>query len=422
MSEYALWHGSMPMHRLWNRVTPERLLVEGYGIRVKDAAGHWFIDVRAGIANLIFGYRYRPLVNAISEQLETLVFAPTIRYTRPAKVTIDFAERLASSAPQGLNHVRLYNVGSLATEAATSIARMYQVSQGRTQRTRILSLPNSYHGSTLATFALSGQTDLHGTLPVEFPANPPMPSPIEMDPDKAIQALRQLLDELDDTVAGVIVEPILGNGMFPLPKEYLQDLRSLCDQRDLVLTFDEVVTGFGRTGELFAAQYYGVIPDLMTLAKGITGGYIPMAALLTSDRIFNQLNDPQWFFPNGYSTDGHAVASRAGMVVLQELTENGMLQRGRDIGEYMNQQLRSRLLDLSIVTRVQGIGTLAGISLGDATIAVRARDAIERRGVLVHCFYSELALTPPYVMTTEDCDEMVDTIVGGIQDAAEGER
>jgi adenosylmethionine-8-amino-7-oxononanoate aminotransferase len=412
---YSLWHGSMPMQQLRQRITPDRLLVRGNGARVCDAAGRWLIDGRAGMANVVLGYNYRPMVEALADQLQRLPFAPTIRYTRPPEVTVEYAMRLAHALPPPLKYVRFYNVGSLANEAAVTLARFYQRRKGRPNRVRVLSMANSYHGATALTMAVSGQADLHGYFPAEVAAEPTLTFP-----KSAAEGREELIRTLEilGNVAAVILEPVMGNGVVSYPPGYLEEVREVCDDQDILLIFDEVVTGFGRLGGMFAAQVFGVVPDMMTMGKAITGGYVPMAALAVSEAVYDTLNADEWFYPNAYSTDGHALACRAGLVVLDTLEQPEFLTGIRALGESLWKLVQSSAENRPLIREVRGVGTLVGLRFENAMVAARVRDAADARGALVHCLGPDIVLTPPYVMTPEDVEELVSAIMSAVDDVS----
>lgn len=420
---YALWHGAMPLSRLAERVDKGgRALVHAVGVRVQDAAGRWYIDGRAGIANMCMGYGHPAVVEAIRRQVSDLAFAPTIRYTRPPAVVLQFASELAQAAPPGLEMVRFYNVGSLANEAAITMARLYQQRQGRANRTVVVSLDNSYHGSTLVTMAVSGQRDLHGILPGQPAPSPTIPAPTcvhcpmnKQYPECRLACARELehvIMALQDSVAAVIVEPVMGNGAVVPPPGYLDTIADICRSHDVILIFDEIVAGFGRTGYMFAAQRFGVTPDIITLAKGITAGYVPMAAAIVSGRVYETLaSDPQWFFANGFSTDGHAVAASAGLAVLRTLRDTPLLEQVRRLGDWALQKLKTELEREEGVVEVRGVGLLIGIEFCDVTTGLAAFNRMEEYGLLVHLIQNTILFTPPLVITEDELREAIEIII-----------
>lgn len=277
------------------------LFESGKGVRLSDRAGRSYLDGLSGVFVTCFGYDCAPIVSAVTAQLRTLPFHPPLHGTNtPA---LELSRELVALAPAPLTTAKLVNGGSEAVEAAFRLARLYHHAQGEPGRLKILSHYHGYHGATYGSLSLTGRPDVERFgpgVPGVVHVWPPdclesfLGIPAEESGDRAAALVERTLEaEGPESVAAVVVEPVIHlRGMAIPPPGYLRRLRSLCDRHGVLLIFDEIVTGFGRTGAPFAAQSFGVIPDLMCVGKGISGGYAPLAAVLMSDRIAAALGGP----------------------------------------------------------------------------------------------------------------------------------
>lgn len=365
-------------------------LVKGRGCRVTDCDGREYLDFVAGLAACPLGHGHAGLAKAIADQAEKLIHVSNLFHIEPqivlAKLLVEnsFADK-----------VFFCNSGAEANEGAIKLARKFFHDRGEDGRYHIVTMENSFHGRTLATLAATGQKKYRQGFAPDTPG-------FSHVPFGDIKALARAVTE---TTAAVMIEPIQGEGGVRMPPTgYLNDVRMLCDDAGCLLILDEIQTGMGRTGRLFAYEHYGIRPDVMTLAKGIAGG-VPMGALLAVENVAAAL------VPGTHATTfgGNPLASAAGIYVLQEITAEGFLHRVETTGDY----LRSKLLELSerhaIVSEVRGLGLMQAmdLSIPGAEASLLMREA----GVLVNCTSETvLRFLPPLVVTCEEIDELTEKL------------
>ncbi|MGH2828570.1 MAG: aspartate aminotransferase family protein [Actinomycetota bacterium] len=435
LSDYPLWHGAAPMSLTTEFGGPAKVLVAGEGCWVEDAAGRRYLDARAGICNVNLGYGRSDVVKAMYEQASALPFACSIRYERLAKVTLEYARALVDAAPEGLTRVRLTHMGSASVEGALLMTRLFFKNDARANKRWIIALEGSFHGTTLMSMAASGEKQLHeifGPMPegfthvaAPFPRETDRAMTIDENCDLALDLLRERIEALgQENVAGIILEPVMGTRVNPLPARYLQEVRRICDDNDILLIFDEIVTAFGRVGFFFAADHFGVTPDIMCLAKGITSGYATLGAVLVNERVFAGFDgEGRIHFPNGSSTDGHPIACAGAQAVLSAYKDEGVIDAGRRIGEMIMALLKKSLQDHPLVADIRGLGMYIGIeirnpdgSLPNLATMRGIESECERRGVLIHYSSNLVILMPPLIMTKEEAETVVESISETLQE------
>jgi putrescine aminotransferase len=337
---------------------------------------------------------------------------------------IELAERLVGLAPQSISRVYFTSGGSESNEAALRMARYVQYRRGRTGRDWILARRNSYHGIGYGSGSASGFPVYHEgfgpMLPHVRHLTPPWPYRSELfdgrDPtDFCLDELERTIQELGaDSIAAMIGEPIMGvGGMIVPPDDYWPRVRQLLHAHDILLIFDEVVTGFGRTGSWFAAQHFGVEPDMIVTAKGITSGYFPLGAVLVSEEVAHDLSSDHGF-PVGFTYNGHPTGCAVALRNLAIIEREGLLDRARDTGARLLDRL-SPLEELAVVGEVRGAGMMLGIELVSdkrtrqpLSMHSAPHDVIRREtGVLVRDCAHTLVMSPPLVMTEDEADEAV---------------
>lgn len=365
-------------------------IARGRGSHVFDFEGREYVDFVGGIAVNVLGHNHPDLVAAIQKQSQQLLHVSNLYYTEPqvklAKALVDhsFADR-----------VFFCNSGAEANEAAIKLARRYSFDKYGPGRFQIVTMKHSFHGRTLATLTATGQDK------VQKGYDPLVPG-FSYVPFNDLEAVERAVS---DQTAAVLLEPIQGEGgVHVADRGYLQSLRALCRQRDVLLMFDEVQTGMGRTGTLFAYEQMGVEPDVMTLAKGLGGG-VPVGACLATDRV------GQAFVPGSHASTfgGNPLACAAGLAVMKALLEGRVLDHGRRMGEYLAKGLTHLKEKHRCVTDVRGLGLLQGIELTiDAKIVVS--DCL-KRGVLVNNTGDHvLRFVPPLVVSQGDIDRLLDVL------------
>lgn len=366
------------------------MLVEGDGVRVTDSCGKTYLDFIAGIAACPLGHGHKGLAEAIYAQAKKLIHVSNLFHIEPqitlAKYLTDnsFAEK-----------VFFCNSGAEANEGAIKLARKYFHDRNEHNRFHIITMENSFHGRTLATLAATGQTKYRMGFE-------PAVEGFSHVPFGDLQALDKAMNP---TVAAVLVEPIQGEGGVRMPPEgYLQGVRAICDKAGALLMFDEVQTGMGRTGKLFAYENFGITPDVMTLAKGIAGGF-PMGALLATNTVAKSFN------PGNHASTfgGNPLACAAGIAVIKEILSNGFLEHVIQMGSY----LRTRLAELksrhSLIVEIRGLGLIQGVDLSipGAEIVANMREL----GVLINCTSDTvLRFIPPLTVSESEIDEMISAL------------
>ncbi|WP_028579463.1 acetylornithine transaminase [Desulfogranum japonicum] len=367
------------------------MMVKGDGCRLWDEDGKEYLDFLAGIAVCSLGHCHPAVTKAVVKQAESLVHVSNLFHTRPQ---IELAELLTRNC--FADRVFMANSGAEANEAALKLARIHS-GPGRYE---VISLTGSFHGRTLATVAATGQSKFHEGFE-------PLPQGFVHAEFGDLEAVKNLIGP---QTCAILCEPLQGEGgVRPLEKEYLQGLRDLCDTHGLLLIFDEIQTGLGRTGKLFAYQHTGVVPDIMTSAKALGNG-LPIGAMLTTDSIASSL------VPGTHASTfgGNPVAAAAGVAVLQEMLSEGFLQSVQEKGAYFTARLEKLAGQFPhLATGVRGQGLLLGLALTEQGIRHGA-DIVQQmfaNGVLINFAGNcVLRFVPPLIVNKEEIDQVVDIL------------
>lgn len=407
-----------------------RLLAKAHGMYYTDVDGNEILDGTAGLWCVNAGHCREPIVSAIQKAAATLDYAPGFNMGHPLQFQL--AARVAQMLPGDLGHVFFGNSGSEAVDSALKIAIAYHASRGQGQRKRFVGRIRGYHGVGFGGISVGGlennkkafashlmpHTDAHlpqthGLAENTFSKGQP----------KHGAHLADALEELckthgGDTIAAVIVEPVAGSaGVLVPPAGYLEKLRAICDAHGILLIFDEVITGFGRLGSAFGATYFGVTPDLMTVAKGITNGAVPMGAVFVRNDIYDSVvgaTESGIEFFHGYTYSGHPLACAAGLATLDLYKDEGLFERAAELAPYWQDAVHS-LKGEPYVIDIRNLGLVAGIELASREGKVGAR-AMEvhvdcfRNGLLVRVTGDIIALSPPLIIEKEQIDRIVDGI------------
>lgn len=433
-------HTSSSLESFWMPFTANaqfkstpRMLVSAQGMYYTSDDNRQILDGTAGLWCCNAGHGRREISEAVSAQIHQLDFAPTFQMGHP--LPFQFAEQLAEIAPAGLNKVFFTNSGSESVDTALKIALAYQRAIGQGTRTRLIGRERGYHGvgfggisvggivNNRKTFGslLTGVDHLPHTLSIEHSAfTKGLP---EYDPGWA-ESLQNIVNLHDaSNIAAVIVEPIAGStGVIMPPKGYLKKLRDICTQHGILLIFDEVITGFGRVGSPFAAQEFDVKPDIITTAKGLTNGAIPMGAVFVSEEIYDAMVAPQSqaieLF-HGYTYSGHPVAAAAGLATLDIYRNENVYTRASDLSDYWEQAVHS-LKGLPHVKDLRNYGLIAGIELDSipGKPGSRAFQVFTRcfeKGALIRVTGDIIALSPPLIIEKQHIDELFNLIADVLQ-------
>ena len=367
-------------------------LVRGQGCKVYDAEDREYLDFVAGIAVNALGHGHPDLVTAIERQARHLLHTSNLYYSEPQVL---LAERLVEHS--FADKVFFCNSGAEANEAAIKLARKYSVEKYGPGRHKIVTMNNSFHGRTLATLTATGQAKVQEGFA-------PLPQGFKYADLNDLSSIKR---QMDRRTAAVMLEPIQGEGGVVLAEAaFLEQLRALCRDRDVLLIFDEIQTGMGRTGTLFAYEHYNVRPDIMTLAKGLGGG-LPIGACLATDDVAHA------FGPSSHASTfgGNPLACAGALAVLTALLDDRLLERIQAAGAYLHQGLESLQNRTSVVTAVRGLGLLQGMALSiDGQPVVR--DCLARR-MLINCTVGNvLRFVPPLIVTNGEIDRLLDVLAG----------
>ena len=409
------------------------VIVSGDGVWVSDDRGRRLLDGLAGLWCVNVGYGCERIVRAAADQMQRLAFYPSF-FNSTTEPTTRLAERLAHLAPAPLRTTIFSGSGSEANETALKIIRSFHRLRGQPGRTKIVTRELSYHGVTLATASMTGLAGCQEPFGLPLPGflHAPAPWPYgagsRLDPEafgrQCIDETRKLLLREDPaTIAAIFVEPLQGaGGVIVPPAGYLADLRSLAREHGILFVADEVITGFGRLGEWFASGLYALEPDLMTLAKGITSGYVPLGATMMSDAVADALR-AGGTFAHGHTYSGHPVAAAAALANLDEIEERDLLAHVRDVvGPCLEEGLRA-LATHPAVAEVRALRAIGALELraapgGSATDlarrCARAGALVREEGAIVRSMRGAIAVSPPLVIAPGEIDLLVGAIRRGL--------
>ncbi|MBR8086294.1 aspartate aminotransferase family protein [Burkholderia vietnamiensis] len=419
--------------------------VAGDGIEIIDSTGKRYIDACGGAAVSCLGHSNQRVIDAIKRQVQQLPYAHTSFFT--TDVAEELADRLVEAAPAGLEHVYFVSGGSEAIEAALKLARQYFVEKGEPQRRHFIARRQSYHGNTLGALAIGGNAwRREPFLPLLIEAHHVSPCYAYRDQaagetDEAYA--QRLADELEqkivalgaENVAAFVAETVVGAtaGAVPPVRTYLKKIRAVCDKYGVLLILDEIMSGMGRTGYLFACDEDDVAPDLLTIAKGLGAGYQPIGATLVSDRIYRTIVDGSGFFQHGHTYLGHATACAAALEVQRVIADEKLLDSVKARGEQLRASLREHYAAHPHVGDVRGRRLFVGVELVrdrdskapfDPKLKLHAavkREAMQR-GLMVYpmggtidgVHGDHILVAPPFICTAQQIDTIVERLSGAI--------
>jgi adenosylmethionine---8-amino-7-oxononanoate aminotransferase len=412
-----LWH-PFTQQRGWEREKP--VIVErAAGTHLIDAEGRRYLDGVSSLWCNVHGHRHPRIDAALREQLGRVAHSTMLGLSHPG--AIELARRLVELAPPGLSRVFYSDSGSTAAEIALKMAFQYWQQQGGEQRrkTRFVSLRDAYHGDTIGSVSVGGIDLFHSLY------RPLLFDTLKAEPGDSAQ-MEELLSAQAGRVAAVIMEPLVQGaaGMIVHPDGYLRDVRELCDRHGALLILDEVATGFGRTGRMFACEHEGVAPDLLCLAKGMTGGYLPLAATLSTERIYEGfLGEPEELrtFFHGHTYTGNPLACAAALATLDVFEEERTLERLQSKIALLGELLEP-IAGLPCVAEVRHRGFMTGIQLTDFPLELRMGHRVtleaRRRGAIVRPLGDVVVLMPPLAIPDHDLRRLVEITGEAIEAAA----
>ncbi|ANK82157.1 MAG: omega amino acid--pyruvate aminotransferase [Rhizobiales bacterium NRL2] len=411
-----------------------RLVVSAKDMHYTSADGRRILDGSAGLWCVNAGHARERIVDAIKRSAETLDFAPSFMYANP--MAFELATKIAELTPDPLNRIFFTNSGSEAVDTALKIALAYHRARGEGQRTRLIGRERGYHGVGFGGVSVGGivkNRNVFGSLLTGVDHLPHTHLPAKNaftkgEPEHGAELADELerIVQLHDpsTVAAVIVEPMAGStGVLVPPKGYLKRLREICDRHGILLIFDEVITGFGRLGTAFAAQCFGVTPDLMTMAKGLTNAAVPMGAVAARDDIYETfMTGPEHVIElfHGYTYSAHPMACAAGIAALDLYKEEKLFDRVAGLEDYWQEAVHG-LADAPNVIDIRNIGLVGAIELKakEGAPGKRGFDAMVRafeKGAMIRVTADIIALSPPFIISKDQIDELMATVREVLED------
>lgn len=410
-----------------------RVMVRGEGIYLWDSEGNKILDGMSGLWCVNVGYGSKSISDAVYRQMETLPFYNSFFNTTNVPAVL-LANKLSAISPAQFNHVYFTGSGSEANDTNLRMVRRYWDVLGYKERHTIISRHNSYHGSTVAGASLGGMTDMHaqGGLPIPGIVHIGQPNYLEsgrgMTEDEfGIEAAswleQKILEVGADKVAAFIGEPVQGaGGVIIPPATYWPEIQRICDKYGILLIADEVICGFGRLGRWFSSELFGIRPDLITFAKGVTSGYIPLGGVLVGDRVAEVLIGQGGEFNHGFTYSGHPVACAAALENIRILEEEKLIERvADDTGPYLKQRF-AELADHPLVGYADSCGFVAGLNLvrtkadkphdnvvfdSELGVGMVCRGHMFGNGMIMRAVGDRMIIAPPLVMTREQIDEMI---------------
>jgi beta-alanine--pyruvate transaminase len=414
-----------------------RLLASAKDMHYKDVQGREILDATGGLWCVNAGHCRPRIVEAVSQQIATMDFAPTFQMGHPLPFVL--AERLAAIAPDPLKHVFFTCSGSESVDTALKIALAYHRARGEGHRTRLIGREKGYHGVGFGGISVGGMVNNRKFFGAMLPGVDHLRHTLDIERNGFSKGLPQhgaeLADDLErlcqlhdpSTIAAVIVEPISGSAGVVLPPEgYLKRLREICTKHGILLIFDEVITGYGRVGNAFAAQRFGVTPDMMTTAKGLTNGSVPMGAVFASHQIHDAfMQGPEGAIElfHGYTYSGHPLACAAAIATLDIYQEEKLFDKAIELGNYWETAIH-KLQGLPNVVDIRNFGLIGAIELAPRPNALGARafdvfnKCFHEKNLLIRTTGDVIALSPPLILQKAHIDEIFGRIAEAVQETA----
>lgn len=423
-----------------------RVISEGNGVWVKDPDGKSYLDAVAGLWCVNIGYGRTEVADAIYEQAKKLAYFHTFS-SMGTEPSIRLADRLLRLAPDGMSKVLFGNTGSDANDTNVKLIWYYNALRGKPGKVKLIARNQGYHGVTVASASLTGLPLLHKSfnLPIPEVRHVSCPDPYRVKPEGMSERdfSKQLAKELDetieregpDTVGAFFAEPVMGAGGVHVPPEgYFDEIQPVLEKHDVLLVADEVICGFGRLGHWFGSDLYNIKPDIITIAKGLTSGYVPMSASLVGDKVWDVLIDRSKDvgpFGHGYTYGGHPVAAAAAMANLDILERDGLVENAADVGAYMQQRMQDTFKDHPLVGNVRGVGLILAIEFVADKATKRPFEGADKIAPKVsqHAYAGGLiarplpggdiiAVSPPLSITKEEVDVVVERLSAALDGTA----
>jgi L-2,4-diaminobutyrate transaminase len=402
--------------------SPGLVMAEGRGARVRDTSGRWRLDAMAGLWCVNVGYGRTEIADAVAEQARRLPYYHAFAgmANEPA---IRLAAKLRALAPLPNAHVFFASSGSEANDTQIKLIWHYNNLRGKPAKKKLVARQRGYHGTTLGASSLTGLPTVHARFDLPGPGFlhvspahwPRGAAPGEAEDAYAARLARDLdetiVREGPDTVAAFFAEPVMGaGGVLVPPESYFAAIQPVLRRHDVLLVADEVICGFGRLGRWFGSQRFGIEPDLVTIAKGLTSGYVPMSACLISEKVYSVLRDASpevGPFTHGYTYSGHPVAAAAALANLDIFEREKLVDRAERIGALLQRRLRDTAEGHPKIADVRGVGMIAALEPRDPDDAKRLHAALLADGVLVRVVAGSIAVSPPLIFGEAEVEELV---------------
>ena len=409
-----------------------RIIARAEGCYMWTSEGERILDGMAGLWCVNIGYGRKELAEVAYKQMQELPYYNTFFQTTTEPAT-ELSQKLAEVTPEGLNHVFYANSGSEANDTIAKMVRWYWNTKGETGKKTIISRDKAYHGVTMAAASLCGLTPMHPPFDLPLPGFVHVDCPHwyryggDMDPHEfGLKAARSIEDKIlelgAENVGAFIGEPIMGaGGVLVPPESYWPEVQRICREHNILLIADEVICGFGRTGKWFACETYDIDPDFMTMAKGLSSGYLPISGVMVHDRIAEVMIEAGGEFQHGFTYSGHPVAAAVALENINILEREKIVETaGVETGPYFQARLRE-LADHPLVGEVRGMGMMAAVEIvqdkatresfpGDMEIGTKVREAAWSDGLLVRACGDSMVLSPPLILTKDQADDIATTL------------
>lgn len=397
-------------------------IVDADGIYIKDVLGNVYIDGISGLWNVSLGYNHPKVNQAMHEQIEQVSYVNVGEYQTSS--TLELAHKILELLPCSFSKLIYTGSGSESIELSIKLARLYHyLKNSGTKKRDFVTFENSYHGSYYGSMTASGTyKDTFKFYQPVVPGFHFLDCPFKDNETKVLEETILFLEKNQKKIAGFILEPVIGSGgIIPLSRDYIHAIHKKCEELDILLIFDEVATGFGRTGKMFAMNHYDINPDIACFSKGINSGYLPLAVTVFNRKvtqIFKETNAPI----NHLSTqNGNPISCAAGIATLGEISDGQIVEEVKKKGEWFKSLLRKRLSRYSLIKDIRGKGLMIGIELGrnhnvfPYTDLKNLINLFQKKGLIVHGFYSEnftsgISLFPPFITSEKELSKIVNII------------
>ncbi|MDJ0800138.1 MAG: aminotransferase class III-fold pyridoxal phosphate-dependent enzyme [Calothrix sp. MO_167.B12] len=406
---YPVWH---PFTNMGEFLEDPLILTKGEGINLYDEQGNCYLDLNACLWSLSLGYGREDIIEAMMDQAKKIACLPL--FGRSHQAAVDYAEKLLGYLNGDFSKIFYTSGGSEAIETALKISRAYHCVTGNPQKTQVGHFSNSYHGVSLGALSIMGIPSIRknvGPVPTDSFEIPMSYDISQENWEDYVEKIEQCILAQDvKTVAAIVIEPVIAaGGIIPIPSQLIRRLKQFCITHNILLILDEIVTGYGRTGYLFAYQEIGIVPDLITVAKAITSGYAPLGGVLVTAKIADLFMTGDVTLNHGFTHGGHPIACAAASKTLDILHSEGILNHIQDNTDYFSQQMQTLDDEFEIVEQVKGCGYMYGVKLVDQHDAANLAPFARKYGLLFRrpAENNVIPVVPPLVSTRQDIDNIV---------------